>query len=111
MALCCNNLKGTIPSSLASLTLLKQLILDKNNLKGTIPSCLASLTLLKQLDLRCNALTGLVPPLPFKQYSGDGSGGCGLDAPESGGSNHFKCPLPAGNEQCKIGGSAGVHCQ
>jgi hypothetical protein len=57
-----NNLKGTIPSSLASLTELTMLGLDGNNLKGTIPSSLASLTKLGYLILDDNALTGLVPP-------------------------------------------------
>jgi hypothetical protein len=111
MDLSLNNLKGTIPSSLASLTRLTNLNLSANNLKGTIPSSLASLTRLAILILDHNALTGLVPPLPFKQYSGGQySVGCVLDNP--GGSNHFKCPLPAGSEQCKIlGGGAGVHCK
>jgi Leucine-rich repeat (LRR) protein len=104
MVLANNNLKGTIPSSLASLTQLATLNLDANNLNGTIPSSLASLTRLTNLDLEQNALTGLVPPLPFKQYSG----ACRLDnladcvEPNC---NHFKCPLPAGIEQCE------VHCK
>jgi hypothetical protein len=61
-------------------------------------------------DLAHNSLTGLVPPLPFKQYSN----GCGLDDPDGCGAtcNHFKCPLPAGSEQCKYpGGRPGVHCK
>jgi hypothetical protein len=106
-----NNLKGTIPSSLASLTKLTGLDLEENNLKGTIPSSLASLTLLTELRLNNNALTGLVPPLPFKQYNGDG--GCFLDTAWDPGfctgpnCNHFKCPLPAGSEQC----NGGVDCK
>jgi hypothetical protein len=111
MSLFNNNLKGTIPSSLASLTKLVTLYLSGNNLKGTIPSSLASLTRLTSLQLNENALTGLVPPLPFKQYSG----GCSLDDPDCAGPidncNHFKCPLPAGSEQCKWGGTASVHCK
>jgi Leucine-rich repeat (LRR) protein len=108
-----NNLKGTIPSSLASLTQLTDLNLEFNNLKGTIPSSLASLTKLTYLRLCGNALTGLVPPLPFKQYSG----GCLLDDPDHckhqdpPSCNHFKCPLPAGSEQCKWINLAGVHCE
>jgi hypothetical protein len=112
-----NNLKGTIPSSLASLTQLATLDLRQNNLKGTIPSSLASLTQLTYLDLHDNALTGLVPPLPFKQYGGIGSctpdipgdGICCLDSPgqcTEPNCNHFKCPLPAGSEQCDS-----VHCK
>jgi hypothetical protein len=104
MILFSNNLKGTIPSSLVSLTRLVNLNLFSNNLKGTIPSSLASLTQLIGLGLNDNALTGLVPPLPFKQYSG----GCALDLPDDctePNCNHFKCPLPAGSEQCS------VHCK
>ena len=79
--------------------------LGRNNLKGTIPSSLASLTQLTYIDLSDNALTGLVPPLPFKQYSNY----CYLDAPDhcvEPNCNHFKCPLPAGHLQCKT-----VHCK
>ena len=104
-----NNLKGTIPSSLGSLTRLEELDLDENNLEGTIPSSLASLTRLTYLSLQYNTLTGLVPPLPFKQYSNM----CLLDAPPSlpypcfePYCNHFKCPLPAGSKQCDT-----VHCK
>jgi hypothetical protein len=97
-----NNLKGTIPSGLGSMTkLTTKLSLSRNNLKGTIPSSLASLTELSSISLSKNALTGLVPPLPFKQYSG---GHCALDDPgycTEPNCNHFKCPLPAGSEQCK----------
>jgi hypothetical protein len=120
-----NNFKGTIPSSLGSLTELNALFLSNSNLEGTIPSSLGSLTKLTNLWLDGNYLTGLVPPLPFKQYSGNGS--CRLDFPLSearGGCyepkcNHFKCPLPAGSDQCKWiddysadpGPQPGVHCK
>jgi hypothetical protein len=85
--------------------------LGVNNLEGTIPSSLGSLTKLTYISLEDNSLTGLVPPLPFKQYSY----WCSLDAPDScpgpGFCNHFKCPLPAGSEQCKANGGVGVHCK
>jgi hypothetical protein len=88
-----------------------ELDLSTNNLKGTIPSSLAWLTQLTDLDLRYNDLTGLVPPLPFKQYSY----GCWIDEPDDcalyGNCNRFKCPLPAGSEQCKSPVGAGVHCK
>jgi hypothetical protein len=74
---------------------------------------LASMTKLTDIVLYGNALTGLVPPLPFTQYKSQY--GCYLNAnpgqctePKC---NHFKCPLPAGSEQCKEYGSAGVHCK
>ena len=82
-----------------------QLYLEGSNSKGTIPSSLASLTQLTYLGLAGNALTGLVPPLPFKQYKDQyGDGDCFLDNPDyctEPNCNHFKCPLPAGSEQCK----------
>jgi hypothetical protein len=57
-------------------------------------------------------LTGLVPPLPFKQYD---NGGCWLDNQPcyTPNCNHFKCPLPAGSEQCTYttGHYPGVHCK
>jgi hypothetical protein len=105
------NFEGTIPSSLGSLTELTYMDLSGDKLKGTIPSSLASLTELTHLILLYNALTGLVPPLPFKQY---GLAGCGLDHPgctAPPGCNLFKCPLPAGSEQCRYGSGAGVHCK
>jgi Leucine-rich repeat (LRR) protein len=105
LALRANNLKGTIPSSVASMTELTYLWLDSNNLKGTIPSSVASMTKLSNIELDGNALTGLVPPLPFKQYTN----GCGLDDPDyckEPNCNHFKCPLPAG-----VVDPTGVHCK
>jgi hypothetical protein len=107
-----NGLNGTIPSSVGSMTELNFMRLGSNYLKGTIPSSLASLTKLTDLSLAVNALTGLVPPLPFKQYSS----GCNLDNPNHPSwrdYNHFKCPLPAGSEQCKYypGAPVGVHCK
>jgi hypothetical protein len=87
-----------------------QLQLFNSNLKGTIPSSLASLTQLTDLALGENALTGLVSLLPFKQYRDR----CILDYPGSctePNYNHFKCPLPAGSEQCKDAVGAGVHCK
>jgi hypothetical protein len=100
-----NNLKGTLPSSLGSLTKLTIMALNDNSLEGTIPSSLGSLTELIDIRLGCNSLTGQVPPLPFKQYIHD----CGLGSDRCGGGkkiqhNHFKCPLPAGSEHC------GIHC-
>jgi hypothetical protein len=110
LSLADNNLEGTIPSSLASLTKLTWLYLAVNNLEGTIPSSLGSLPKMTSLYLSHNSLTGLVPPLLFKQYSG----GCYLDNPGACTEpqcNHFKCPLPTKSEQCKIGSFAGVHCK
>jgi hypothetical protein len=91
--------------------------LVENNLRGTIPSSLAKLSEMTELDLSENSLTGLVPSLPFAQYT-RGHVGCHLDYPSDQGGctepdcNHFKCPLPAGSEQCKWGRTTpGVHCK
>jgi hypothetical protein len=91
-----------------------------NNLRGTIPSSLAKLSEMNELRIDHNRLTGQVPSLPFAQYTNtsDGRGECALG--ESKGCtkpncNHFKCPLPAGSEQCKYGSGSstihGVHCK
>jgi Leucine-rich repeat (LRR) protein len=105
MSLNNNRLNGTIPSSLGSLRNLGTMELANNSLTGTIPSSLGSITYLHNIKLSGNALTGLVPPLPFKQYDSTKIGeGCQLDEPGActePNCNHFKCPLPAGSEQCK----------
>ena len=56
-----NNLIGSIPSSLGSLTRLRALYLWDNQLTGSIPSSLGSLTNLTDLDLSDNQLTGSIP--------------------------------------------------
>ncbi len=56
-----NNLTGTIPSELGSLTNLQNLNLDGNNLSGTIPAELGSLTNLQNLNLDGNNLSGTIP--------------------------------------------------
>ena len=56
-----NELTGSIPSSLGSLTNLQELRLDENQLTGSIPSSLGSLTNLQELDLTANQLTGSIP--------------------------------------------------
>jgi hypothetical protein len=108
-----NNLKGTIPSSLGSMTKLQTMDFGGNYLKGTIPSSLGSMTELITISLAYNTLTGLVPPLPFKQYSD-----CVVDIPPGHYGctephcNHFKCPLPARSEQCNSRpGAVDVHCK
>jgi hypothetical protein len=65
------------------------------------------LTSLHSLGLYENKLTGTVPPLPFAQYTH----GCVLNAASPINCNHFKCPLPKGNEVCKFpNGDPGVEC-
>ena len=56
-----NQLTGSIPSSLGSLTNLEYLYLPNNQLTGSIPSSLGSLTKLTELDLFNNQLTGSIP--------------------------------------------------
>eukprot|EP01041_Mallomonas_annulata_P005409 gene5409-10821_t len=54
-------LKGTIPSSLGSLTTLTFLQMAGNSLSGTIPKSLGQLTLLYDLWLGSNCLEGSIP--------------------------------------------------
>jgi hypothetical protein len=106
-----NNLKGTIPSSLGSLTELTSIGLGMNVIRGSIPSSIGQLTGLTKLGLAYNLMTGPVPPLPFAQYTG----GCFLeDNPDAcnnyGQCNNFSCPLPPHADQCTAGADPGVRC-
>ena len=71
-----NNLTGSIPAELGNLTLLVILALDRNNLTGPIPAELGNLTLLAFLLLFSNELSGAVP-LPVANL-GDQIDGCNL---------------------------------
>ena len=55
-----NGLSGTLPD-LSALTQLEDLYLGDNQLSGTIPADLGSLTGLQELSLRDNRLTGAIP--------------------------------------------------
>lgn len=57
-----NNLSGTLPPSLASLTALQIFSVDKNALTGSIPS-LAGLTSLQYAFFSHNQFSGSIPPL------------------------------------------------
>ena len=56
-----NQLSGTIPAELGSLTRLQDLVLDVNQLSGTIPAELGNLTSLTSLFLGANQLSGTIP--------------------------------------------------
>ena len=56
-----NNLSGTIPTELGSLTGLTRLSISINQLSGTIPGELGNLTSLTQLFLNANDLSGTIP--------------------------------------------------
>lgn len=56
-----NDLSGSIPSSLGSLSDLEYLYLNDNDLSGSIPSSLGNLSKLKRLYLKGNELTGCIP--------------------------------------------------
>ena len=57
-----NNLTGTIPSELGSLSSLTELNLRGNQLSGEIPPVLGGLTNLTLLELSLNRLSGGIPP-------------------------------------------------
>ncbi len=57
-----NNLNGTLPADLGTLTSLKTLSLSDNRLRGTIPN-LGALVGLTSLDLSVNRLSGTIPDL------------------------------------------------
>jgi Leucine-rich repeat (LRR) protein len=56
-----NNLSGTIPPELGSLSMMRTLDLADNGLTGSIPPELEDVTLLRDLDLYENQLTGSIP--------------------------------------------------
>jgi len=64
-----NNLTGTIPAELGSLTTLSDLRLNSNNMTGSIPAELGNLAALATLLLDSNALSGFVP-LPIAVMGG-----------------------------------------
>eukprot|EP00873_Tetraselmis_striata_P035672 jgi/Tetstr1/455936/TSEL_042717.t1 len=57
-----NQLTGTVPPQLSTLTGLDRLYLNNNQLTGTVPPQLSALTGLEWLYLSYNQLTGTVPP-------------------------------------------------
>ncbi|TVU01638.1 hypothetical protein EJB05_52911, partial [Eragrostis curvula] len=57
-----NQLSGSIPSTLSTLTQLTTVSLDNNHLVGEIPDVFAALTGVANLDFSSNNLTGPLPP-------------------------------------------------
>ena len=55
-------LRGTMPSTIGTITNLRYIGLNKNSLSGTIPASLGQLTLLGCLTLERNMLMGTIPP-------------------------------------------------
>jgi hypothetical protein len=55
------NVKGTLPSSLGTLTKLDGLYVAQNSLSGTLPSALGGMSSLTALDVSSNSLSGTVP--------------------------------------------------
>jgi hypothetical protein len=105
-----SELTGSLPSWLGRFTGLKSIDISGNKFTGTIPSSLAQLKKLVFVYLSGNKLTGTVPVLPFKQYRSDLPTCC--IGGKTGG-NHFTCPLPASAAACLCGGNPtrpGVVC-
>ncbi|VAH28918.1 unnamed protein product [Triticum turgidum subsp. durum] len=57
-----NQLSGSLPSTLSTLTLLTDMSLSSNRLSGDIPDVFSALTGLINLDFSSNNLTGPLPP-------------------------------------------------
>ncbi|WP_299903343.1 hypothetical protein, partial [uncultured Aquimarina sp.] len=62
ISLSLNNLKGTLPTSLNSLTSLSSLYLQNNLLEGNIPQEIGELSSLRFLILHSNNFSGSIPP-------------------------------------------------
>ena len=115
-----NNLAGTLPLSISTLTSLSSLVLSQNRLTGAIPSTMGSLTAasilslwgnqlsgplpdslstlgsLILLDVSNNSLSGPVPPsfCTLASTLGFGPFGSGCVLARARDSNTFACPLP-----------------
>ncbi|KAK9664147.1 hypothetical protein RND81_14G022100 [Saponaria officinalis] len=61
LALCNNNINGSLPSLLGQFTNLNYLDLSQNDLRGSVPASFVNLSALKYLDLLYNNLSGLIP--------------------------------------------------
>ena len=64
-----NNLVGTIPSELADLDALKDLVISNNEISGVIPQSLTALELISTLDVANNKLSGDIPLLNLSRLS------------------------------------------
>ncbi|WP_298330080.1 immunoglobulin domain-containing protein [uncultured Dokdonia sp.] len=64
-----NNLVGTIPSELADLDALRDLVISNNEISGVIPQSLTALELLSTLDVAINKLSGDIPLLNLSRLS------------------------------------------
>ena len=69
LALGSNQLSGTIPPQIGSLTYLTDLVLSANQLSGSIPPELGNLTELVNLDLHSNVLAGEIPSSIVNLYN------------------------------------------
>ena len=101
-----NQLTGSIPSSLGSLTNLAQLFLSDNQLTGSIPSSLGSLTNLLEghLELRNNQLTGSIPAAlcRFENFINPQQGGVNLPCSESATVGALEARLVPGDGQLTV---------
>ena len=91
-----NNLTGTLPSTIAAFTGIKEFVVSGNMLSGGIPASLtagwANATLSGGFHVHANQFGSPLPPLPFARMPD----GCFLLDKSYGGTNAFTCPWPAG---------------
>ncbi len=64
-----NNLVGTIPSELADLDALRDLVISNNEISGVIPQSLTALELISTIDVANNKLSGDIPLLNLSRLS------------------------------------------
>ena len=120
-----NQMSGTLPNSLGSLTALTVVALDTNSFNGTLPTTLQALVHVTSLDVSYNQLTGTLPAtlqgmvglrslsICSNAFSGELTsspfyGSAWLSALTTQSLTLSQCSIPIGS--CQPGASPGVEC-